>query len=54
MTERFCSSLRENILKTLAKRESQMGSFYLFAFYEQCLIRFQFHISQQTEVPSGV
>ena len=31
--------LRENTLKTLAKRESQMGSFCLFVFYQQCLVR---------------
>ena len=27
-------SVQENTLKTLAKRENQMGSFYLFVFYQ--------------------
>ena len=39
-------SVQENTLKTLAKRENQMGSFCLFVFYQQCLIRFQLHIRQ--------
>ena len=39
-------SVQENTLKTLAKRENQMGSFCLFVFYQQCLIRFQLHICQ--------
>ena len=33
--------MQEKTMKTLAKRESQVGLFCLFVFYQQCLIRLQ-------------